>query len=140
MQIQPYLFLDGRAEEAIEFYKRVLGAKIEALMRFDEAPEQPPPGMIPPGSEKKVMHASIKIGEATVMISDGQVSGKPNFQGFSLTIVARDNAEADRLFSALSDGGKVTMPIGKTFFAERFGMVSDRFGVPWMVIAAPLGQ
>lgn len=131
MQIQPYLFFDGRAEEAIEFYKKTLGAKVEMLMRFKEAPDQ---SMISPGSGDKVMHASIKIGETTVLVSDGRNTGKPNFQGFSLTVYAKDEAEADRLFGALGDGGKATMPMDKTFFAKRFGMLADKFGVGWMII------
>ena len=106
------------------------------LMRYGESPEPTPPGMLPPGSENKVMHASMKIGDATVMAADGQCGGKPSFDGFSLTYNASDEAEADRVFAALSQGGKVTMPLGETFFAPRFGMCSDKFGVGWMVIVA----
>ena len=133
MQVQPYLFFEGRAEEAIEFYKKALGAEVTALMRMKEAPDgrRPP---LPPGSENKVMHAALKIGEAVVMVSDGMVSGKPNFAGVSLAAHAKDGAEAERLFKALSDGGKVQMPMAKTFFAENFGSVADRFGVSWMVL------
>jgi len=134
MQIQPYLFFDGRCEEAVEFYKRALGAKVEMLMRYKDSPEAPQPGMVPPGSENKVMHSSLRIGDAVVMASDGHCAGKPSFQGFSLSLTARDEAEADRLFGALADGGQVQMPLGKTFFSPRFGMVADRFGVSWMVI------
>ncbi len=135
MQVQPYLFFDGRAEEAIEFYKKALGAEVNMLMRWKDMPEKPKdPGMVPPGSDDKVMHASLRIGEATVMASDGQCKGKPSFQGFALTLNAANEAEADRLFGALSDGGQVQMPLGKTFFSPRFGMVADRFGVSWMVI------
>ena len=134
MQVQPYLFFDGRCEEALDFYRRALGAKVEGLMRFKDSPEPHPPGMIPPGSETKVMHSSFRIGDTTVMASDGRCQGKPSFQGFSLSVTARDDAEADRLFSALADGGQVQMPLGKTFFSSRFGMVADRFGVGWMVI------
>jgi PhnB protein len=134
MQIQPYLFFDGRCEEAIEFYKSRLGAKVEMLMRYKESPEPPQPGMMPPGSENKVMHSSLRIGDAVLMASDGHCAGKPSFQGFSLSLTARDEAEADRLFGALADGGQVQMPLGKTFFSPRFGMVADRFGVSWMVI------
>jgi len=135
MQVQPYLFFDGRAEEAIEFYKKALGAEVNMLMRWKDMPEKPKdPGMVPPGSENKIMHASLRIGEATVMASDGQCKGKPSFQGFALTLNAANEAEADRLFGALSDGGQVQMPLGKTFFSPRFGMVADRFGVSWMVI------
>jgi PhnB protein len=131
MLIQPYLFFEGRAEEAIEFYKKTLGAKTEMLMRFKEAPDQ---SMISPGSGDKVMHAGIKIGETAMAVSDGRNSGKPNFQGFSLTVYAKDEAEADKLFGALGAGGEVRMPMEKTFFAKRFGMVADKFGVGWMII------
>jgi PhnB protein len=134
MQVQPYLFFEGRTEEAIEFYKKVLGAKVENFMRFKENPDTPPPGMVPAGSDDKVMHSSFRIGDALVMASDGMCSGKPSFQGFSLTLEARDEAEADRLFAALAEGGEVQMPLAKTFFSPRFGMVADRFGVSWMVI------
>jgi PhnB protein len=134
----PYLFFDGRCEEAIAFYKKALGAEVEMMMRFKEAPEQPPPGTLPPGSENKVMHACLRINDSSVMASDGCAQeGKPKFQGFSLSVNAKDEAEADRMFAALADGGKVEMPLGKTFFAKRFGSVSDRFGVGWMVIVAP---
>ena len=134
MPIQPYLFFDGRCEEAIEFYKKTLGATVEMLMRFKDSPEPHPPGMLPPGSENKVMHAYLQIGESKVMASDGQCSGRPSFQGFSLSLMVRDEAEAERLFKALADGGQVQMPLEKTFFSPRFGMVEDRFGVSWMVL------
>ena len=134
MLIQPYLMFEGRCEEAIEFYKKALGAEVTMLMRYKESPDPTPPGMIPPGSENKVMHSSLRIGESIVMASDGGCGGKPTFQGITLSISARDAAEADRLFAALSDGGQVRMPIGKTFFSPRFGMVADKFGVGWMVI------
>ena len=137
MQVQPYLFFDGRCEEAIEFYKKALGAKVEMLMRFKDSPEPAPPGMHPPGSENKVMHATLRIGETTVMASDGHCNGKPSFQGFSLSVTAANDAEAERLFAALGNGGQVQMPLAKTFFSSRFGMVADRFGVGWMVIVAP---
>ncbi len=131
MQIQPYLFFDGRCEEAVEFYKKAVGAKVDMLMRFKQAPDQ---SMISPGSAEKVMHGSIKIGDSTVLVSDGRNTGKPNFQGFSLTIYAKDGAEADKLFGALGEGGEVRMPMDKTFFARRFGMLADKFGVGWMII------
>ncbi len=137
MQLTPYLFFDGRCEEALEFYKKTLGAKVEMLMRFKESPDPVPPGMVAPGSENKVMHTAFKIGDTTVMASDGRAQGKPKFEGFVLSISAKNEAEADRLFAALGDGGKVQMPMGKTFFSPRFGMVADRFGVGWMVIVAP---
>ena len=134
MQIQPYLFFEGRCEEALDFYRRALGAKVEMLMRYKEAPDTPPPGMLPAGSENKVMHSSVRIGDTVVNASDGHCGGKPSFQGFSLTVTARDEAEAKRFFGALSEGGNVTMPLGKTFFSPAFGMATDRFGVGWMVI------
>jgi PhnB protein len=137
MKVQPYLFFDGRCEEAIEFYKRTLGAEVLMLMRFNEAPEPPPPGMVPPGSENKIMHASMRIGETEVMASDGRSMGNPVFQGVSLSLSVASEAEADRLFNALGEGGQVQMPIGKTFFSPRFGMVADRFGVSWMIVATP---
>jgi PhnB protein len=137
MLIQPYLFFDGRCEEAIEFYRSKLGAEVTMLMRFNEAPEPHPPGMIPPGSERKVMHSSFRIGDTTVMASDGNCKGKPSFEGFSLSLTAANIAEAERLFAVLGDGGQVQMPMNKTFFSPRFGMVADRFGVSWMVIVAP---
>jgi PhnB protein len=138
MQVQPYLFFDGRCEEAIEFYRKVLGAEVTMLTRFKDSPEPPQPGcMVPPGSENKVMHASFRIGDTTVMASDGQCGGRASFQGFSLSLTALDEAEAERLFAALADGGQVQMPLTKTFFAPRFGMVADRFGVSWMIVVAP---
>jgi PhnB protein len=133
MQIQPYLFFDGRCEEAVEFYKKALGAKVDALMRFKESPDQ---SMVAPGSGEKVMHASLHIGDTQVMASDGECHGKPSFQGFALSIVAKSEAEADKLFGALADGGQVRLPLTKTFFSPRFGMVADRFGVGWMIMAA----
>ena len=132
MQVQPYLFFEGRTEEAIEFYKRALGAKSEMLMRFKDSPE-PMRGASPPPADK-VMHAEFRIGETHVMASDGNASGKPSFQGFSLSVEARDEADAKRMFDALADGGKVQQPLIKTFFSPAFGMVADRFGVSWMVV------
>ena len=137
MRVEPYLFFDGRCEEAIEFYRKALGAEVTMLMRYKESPEPPPPGMIPPGSENKVMHSNLRIGETMVMASDGNCQGKPSFQGFSLSVTAPNAAEAERMFNALADGGQVQMPLGKTFFSPCFGMVADRFGVSWMVYVAP---
>ncbi len=133
MHVQPYLFFEGRCEEAVEFYRKALGATVEMVMRYKDSPE-PPPDKVPPGSADKVMHAAFRIGKTTVMASDGFCNGKPSFQGFSLSITAQSEAEADRLFAALADGGAVRMPLAKTFFSPRFGMVADRFGVSWMVI------
>jgi PhnB protein len=137
MKVQPYLFFDGRCEEAIEFYKKVLGAEVLMLMRFNESPDPPPPGMIPPGSENKIMHSCLRIGEAEVMASDGRCMGNPAFQGVSLSLDVASEAETDRLFNALGEDGQVQMPIGKTFFSPRFGMVADRFGVSWMIVTTP---
>jgi PhnB protein len=132
MKIEPYLFFDGTCEKAIEFYRKALGAELEMLMRYKEAPEPPPPGMVPPGWDDKVMHASLRIGETRVMASDDcTLQSKPG--GFSLSIAASDVAQGERLFKALADGGKVTMPFGKTFWSPGFGMLTDRFGVGWMV-------
>ena len=136
MTIQPYLFFDGRCEEALEFYRRALGAEITMMMRFKDSPDPPPPGMVPPGSEDKVMHASFRVRDAEILASDGRCGGRPEFRGISLSLTVPNEAEADRIFAALSDGGAVQMPLGKTFFAPRFGMVADRFGVSWMVIVA----
>jgi PhnB protein len=134
MPVQPYLFFDGRCEEALDFYHKSLGADVKALLRYADSPDPPPEGMLPPGSEKKVMHAEFRIAETTLMASDGMCSGKPGFQGFSISLTAPDDAEAKRLFEALADGGEVRMPLGPTFFATSFGMVADRFGLGWMVI------
>jgi len=134
MQLQPYLFFDGRCEEAVEFYRRTLGAEIEMMMRFKDSPE-PPPNATPDNADK-VMHTSFRIGDTKVMASDGRCQGRPSFQGFALSLTARDEAEAERLFNALGDGGAVQMPLAKTFFSPRFGMVTDRFGVCWMVVVA----
>lgn len=133
MQIQPYLFFNGRCEEAIEFYRKALGAEVEMMMRFKDNPDPMPPGMLAPGFENKVMHASIRIGDAVIMASDGMAAGETDFKGFSLSIDAPDAAGVDRLFNALAAGGTVTMTAGKTFWSPWFGMVTDRFGVGWMV-------
>jgi PhnB protein len=135
MQVQPYLFFDGRCEEAVEFYRGALGAEVVMLMRFKESPDPPPPGMVPPGPEK-VMHAALRIGDAMVLASDGRCSGQPSFQGFALSLTAANEVEANRLFASLAEGGQVHMPLAKTFFSPRFGMVADRFGVSWMVYVA----
>lgn len=134
MKVNTYLFFDGRAEEAIEFYRSALGATDIQLMRNKESPEPQPPGTVPPGSENKIMHASFRVGDTVIMASDGHCTGKPKFEGFSLPITVKDEAEAQRLFGALSNGGKVQMPLTKTFFSPSFGMLNDRFGVAWMVM------
>ncbi|HVR58966.1 MAG TPA: VOC family protein [Pseudolabrys sp.] len=134
MQVQPYLFFDGRCDEAIEFYKKMLGANVDRLMRWKDSPDK---SMRAPGNEDKVMHASLTIGETRVMASDGRNTGNPKFDGFALSVNAKNDADADRLFNGLSTGGKVVMPLGKTFFSPRFGMTQDKFGVNWMVIVEP---
>lgn len=134
--IEPYLMFGGRCEEALEFYKTALDARIEMVMRFDEAPDQPPEGMLAPGFEKKIMHASFWVGDSMVMASDGcDTSSK--FGGFSLSLTVKTEADADKYFNALADGGKVNMPLGKTFWSPRFGMLEDKFGVCWMVNLVP---
>ncbi len=130
MHVQPYLMFDGRCEEAIGFYKNAIGAEVEMLMRWKDSPDK---SMCSPGNEEKVMHSQFKVGDTTIMASDGRNSGNPDFKGFALSLNARDEADADRLFNALADGGEVQMPLAKTFFSPRFGMVADRFGVSWMV-------
>lgn len=134
MQVQPYLFFDGRCEEALEFYRKALGAEVKMMMRFKESPEPPAAGCGPVSGES-IMHACFQIGDTEVMASDGMAAaGKPEFKGFSLSLTAPSDDEAQRLFKALGDGGQVQMPMAKTFFASSFGMVADRFGVSWMVI------
>jgi PhnB protein len=135
--VNPYLFFDGRAEEALEFYKRALGAEVLMLARFKDSPEPIPPDRLKPGAENKIMHARFSVGQTTVMISDGQCNGKANFQGFSLSLTVGADAEAEQAFAALSEGGQVQMPLAKTFFSSRFGMVADKFGVPWMILVNP---
>jgi PhnB protein len=132
--VQPYLFFEGRAEEAAEFYAKVLGAQLEMLMRYDESPDPVPEGMVPPGSGRKVMHMSLRIGETVVMGSDGNCSGKPGFGGFSLAHTVATEADAERVFDQLAAGGRVEMPLAQTFFATKFGMLADKFGVGWMVL------
>jgi len=132
MQVQPYLFFEGRCEEAIEFYRKALDAKVDVIMRYKDA--RPAPGMKMPPAEK-VMHAAFKVGDTQVLASDGNCSGKPSFQGVSLTVTARDDAHAKSVFNALAEGGDVSQPLTKTFFASSFGMLKDKFGLGWMVVA-----
>lgn len=134
MLIQPYLFFNGNCEEAIEFYRRALDAEVGVLMRYRESPEPPPPGSVPPGMEDKVMHANFRIGDSIVMASDDCTQASTRFQGFHLSLTVADLAEAERRFKALADGGKVNMPLAKTFYSPAFGMLTDRFGIGWMVI------
>jgi PhnB protein len=133
MQLQSYLFFDGRCEEAIEFYRKTLGAEVLTMMRFKDNPQ---PAMNPPGSGEKVMHASMRIGDATVMASDGRCLGQPTFQGFALSLTVPNEAEAERVFGVLGEDGQIQMPLTKTFFSPRFGMLADRFGVSWMILVA----
>jgi PhnB protein len=138
MEVQSYLFFyDGRCEEAIEFYKKALDAKVDMLMRFKDAPEKPSEGCVAPGSDDKVMHASFRVGDTMIMASDGNGLEKGKFDGFSLSLAVKEKAQADRYFDALAEGGNVVMPLGETFWSPRFGMVKDRFGIGWMVNVVP---
>ena len=141
MKVQPYLMFDGRCEEAIGFYREAIGAQLVRLMRFKDNPEPQPSGGgggggCGPTQPEKVMHASFRVGETEIMASDGRCEGRPKFEGISLTLSAPDVAAAERMFNALAAGGQVQMPMTKTFFSPRFGMVADRFGVSWMIIVA----
>jgi PhnB protein len=135
--IQPYLFFNGNCEQAVEFYRKALGAEVQMMMRFKESPEPPPPGRVPPGFENKIMHTSFRVGQTIVMASDGCATEKPSFQGFSLSLSVSNQAEADRAFKALAEGGQVNMPLTKTFWSPCFGMLEDRFGVGWMISVIP---
>jgi len=134
MKINAYINFNGRCDEALEFYKGALNARVDTVMRYKDAPEMPPPGMVAPGSENKVMHSSFRVGETDVMATDGYCGGQPEIKGISLTLTADDEAGARRAFDALAAGGQVQMPLGKTFFSPCFGMLADRFGVQWMII------
>jgi len=134
--IQPYLFFGGRCEEALEFYRSALGAQVSILMRYKDSPEPPVPGMLPPGFENKIMHATFHIGGTTLMASDGCEEGA-KFGGFNLSLAVPNEAEADRAFAALANGGQVKMPLAKTFWSPRFGMLTDRFGLDWMISVMP---
>jgi PhnB protein len=137
MHVQPYLYFHGRCEDAVEFYRTALGAHAIELLRFKDAPQPVPPDALPPGYDDKIMHGTFQVGETTVMVSDGGVSAADGFTGFSLAITVTAEAEADRIFTALAEGGQVGMPLGKTFWSPRFGTVTDRFGVTWMVNTMP---
>ncbi|MGH8307633.1 MAG: VOC family protein [Gammaproteobacteria bacterium] len=134
MQVQAYLFFDGRCEEAVEFYKKALGAKQGRFMRYNDSPEPPPPGMVPPGFENKVMFTELQVGENHLMACDDCTRAHTAFQGFSLSLSVANEAEAKRVFTALAAGGRIGMPLVKTFFSPCFGMLKDQFGVGWMVI------
>jgi PhnB protein len=133
MHVQPYLDFNGRCDEALEFYKTAVGAEVATLMRWKDSPDK---SMCSAENADKVMHSQFQIGDSTIMASDGRCTGKPNFHGVALTISANTEAEADKLFNALAEGGQVTMPLAKTFFSPKFGMVADKFGVGWMVLVA----
>jgi PhnB protein len=131
MHVQPYLFFNGRADEAVEFYRQTLGAEVTMLMRFKDSPD---PDACPPSSADKVMHMALRIGDTVILGSDGMEYAGPKFQGFALSVTVASAPEAEKKFQALEDGGTVQMPLAKTFFAERFGMVTDRFGIQWMIV------
>lgn len=134
MQLQPYLFFDGRCEEALNFYRDALGATIIMMMRYSDSPERSDASTVPRGGANKIMHASVRIGESVLMASDGHCTGVPAFDGFSLSLTVADDAEANRLFHVLAKGGKIQMPLTTTFFSSRFGMVTDNYGVSWMIV------
>jgi len=134
MLVQPYLFFDGKCEEALNYYKSKLGAKVDMMMRFKESPEPASMQGLPANAGDKIMHSSFHIGDTMLMASDGMCGGKPNFQGLSLSIAVDDDATAERLFNALKADGQAQMPMSETFFASRFGVVADKFGVSWMII------
>jgi PhnB protein len=135
MQIQPYIFFDGRCDEALEFYKAALRGEVTMLLGYKDSPEPSKEGC--GGQPDKVMHASVRVGDASFMAADGNCGGKPRFEGFGLSFTVPTEAHADRAFNALSSGGRVLAPLTKTFFSPRFGMVTDKFGVMWMVYVAP---
>jgi PhnB protein len=134
MLLQPYLFFDGHCEEAAQFYEKAVGAKVGRLIRFKDSPD---PSLGGSTDSNKVMHMTLQIGDQMIMASDGQCQGSQKYEGFALSLTVESEAEADRRFSALAEGGHVSQPLIKTFFSPRFGMVTDRFGVSWMIHAAP---
>ena len=134
--VEPYLFFGGRCQEALDFYTSAVGATVDMLMRFDESPDPLPEGLLQPGFENKVMHSAFRIGNSTIMASDG-CSEDSGFKGFSLALSVDTEADADRIFNALAEGGQVQMPLGPTFWSPRYGQLTDRFGVAWMVMVAP---
>lgn len=136
MHVQSYLFFDGRCDEAIAFYRGALDADVTMLLRFKDNPEAEKTGGIRPGTADKVMHAQMRIGDTVILLSDGRCTGQPHFQGSALALTVADEAEAERRFAALADGGQVSMPLARTFFSPRFGMLADRFDVAWMILVA----
>ncbi len=131
--VQPYLFFNGHCEEALEFYRQAIGAQVLFSMRYKDSPQPAQPGMVPPGFENKIMHVSFRVGETTLMASDGCEAGNTKFEGFSLSLAVHDEASATRAFNALAQGGKIKMPLMKTFWSPMFGMLEDKFGIGWMV-------
>jgi PhnB protein len=134
MPIQPYLAFNGRCEEAIEFYRKALGAEVNMMMRFKQSPDQ---SMVSPENAEKIMHADLKVGDGTVLMSDGMCTGSTKFEGIALSFTVPNENDAERRFTALAEGGSVQMPLTKTFFSPRFGMLQDKFGVGWMIYVAP---
>ena len=131
MKVQAYVTFGGRCEEALEFYKKAVGAEVKDLLRWKDSPDaamQPPPGY-----EEKVMNASFRIGDTELMADDGMGAKEVEFKGMTLALSVADDAEAKRVFTALGEGGSVQMPLAKTFWTSSFGMLTDKFGVPWMV-------
>ncbi len=136
MKLEPYVFFNGRCDEAIAFYKEALGAEVTFLMRTNESPDPIPPGALPAGFENKVMHATLNIGGSSLMVSDGNSTEPSGFKGFRLSLGVDTTEEAERMFNALLPGGNVIVPLGKTFWSPAFGMLDDKFGMGWMVIAS----
>jgi len=134
MKVQAYITFGGRCEEALEFYKKSIGAEITSLMRWKESPDKGMKG--PPGCEEKIMNAVFRIGETELMADDGMGEAPAQFKGMTLAIEVTDDAEAKRVFTELGEGGSVKMPLAKTFWTSSFGMLTDKFGVPWMVNVA----
>jgi PhnB protein len=130
MQLNPYLTFNGQCEEAFRFYEKVLGGKIEAMMPHEGSPMEQ---HVPPKWRSKIMHARLRLGDEVLMGSDAPPDRYQPMQGFSVTLGIQDPAEAERVFHALSERGTVQMPIEKTFWALRFGMLVDQFGTPWMI-------
>lgn len=137
MKVEPYLSFEGKCEEALEFYKSAVGAQVETVLRYQDAPDQPPEGMVPRGSENKIMHCAFMVGDSRIMATDGGCSGGGKFEGISLALSSKTTAETEKYFNALAEGGQPQMPLGPTFFSPSFGMVIDRFGVYWLVVTEP---
>lgn len=134
MRIEPYLFFNGQAEEALAFYERALGGQVESKMRYAECPDPVPPEQLPPGGPQKLLHARLHLGEMALMMSDGVPRDGGGFRGFSLTLQYSTEADARRVFDVLTEGGQMLLPLSRTFFSPCYGMLVDRFGVQWMVM------